>query len=173
MFAVLLMLSGCVPVPYKYYYMSFAKVDGLEIVEHGTTSRTAFLQKPMPIRYRLSRASYSVDFKFDEKGLHPSFRVHATSTSGTALLIETVADWSQGTCWGWVFGLRDKPEIGNENIFQWSMTGRPRCLGQEKEDAHKLAVAFKVLDLKGKVLGEERLPFAAERNGYIIDFYGI
>ena len=53
------------------------------------------------------------------------------------------------------------------------MTGRPRCLGQEKEDAHKLAVAFKVLDLKGKVLGEERLPFAAERNGYIIDFYGI
>ena len=67
-FAVLLMLVGCVPNPLKYYYVLLGEADGLEVVAHGTTFRTGFLQHPMPLHYRLSRASLGFPVKRESEG---------------------------------------------------------------------------------------------------------
>ncbi|MCZ0945654.1 MAG: hypothetical protein OXJ53_21575 [Gammaproteobacteria bacterium] len=167
-FAVVLMLSGCVPLPYKYYYMSLAEVDGLEVAEYGTTSRTAFLHKPMPVRYRLSRASYFVELEFDRIRLHPSFRVYAVSNSGVALSIETRVN--RGNCAGWVVGSDGKLRVREWNRFAWDVIGRPHCLRPNDGGDDQFSIAFKVLDPEGEILGAERLPFTAERNGFIVDF---
>lgn len=168
--AVLLVLCGCVPIPYKYYYMSLAEADGLEVVERGTTSH-ALLQNPVPVLYQLSRRSYFVELDLDELGFQPSFRVRASSSSGTPLLIETRAE--RRSCLGWKIGLKGEPEVGRENHFIWSVIGRPKCLVPGEVPAERFAIAFKVLDLEGNVLGTERLPFTVERNGFIVEFDAI
>jgi len=168
---VALVLSGCVPIPREYYYISLTEAEGLEVVEYGTTSRTAFLQKPMPVRYRLIRASYIVELEFGKTEFQPSLRVRAVCSSGTPLLIGTEDD--ERSCSGWVFGLNSELEVGEENRFMWTVMGRPKCLAPGEVSAERFAIAFKVLDAEGNVIGEERLPFTVERNGFIVEFDAI
>ena len=169
--AIVLLLSGCVPIPRKHYYMSLAEVDGLEVVEYGTTSRTSFLQKPVPIHYRLSRASYFVELELEKLESQPAFRVSAASTSGNALLIQTRDD--ERFCSGWSLGLSNQLRVGENNFFMWTVMGNAKCLAPGEVGAERFAIAFKVVDAEGNILGEERLPFTVERNGFVVIFDAI
>ncbi len=168
--AAVVLLGGCVPVPYKYYHMSLAEVEGLEVVEYGTPLQ-AFFQKPVPIHYRLSRASYFVELELEKSDFQPALRVSAASTSGNALLIQTRDD--ERSCVGWRFGLSNQLKVRENNVFMWTVMGRSKCLAPGEVGAERFAIAFKVVDAEGNILGEERLPFTVERNGFVVIFDAI
>ena len=55
----------------------------------------------------------------------------------------------------------------------WSVIGRPECLAPGEVPVERFAIAFRILDTDGNVLGKERLPFTIERNGFIVEFDAI
>ena len=159
-------LTGCAPAFTDYYYISLVEVEGIEVSATGVADYPASLfHDPMPIKYRLKRGLYTLEFEVDTSAFQPTVWVGGRTLEGGGLRVVGV---ETHRCEGWShFSSRTR---GKLDEFYWvptKKTERP-CLPVPPSDTGFHAMVFSVVGPEGEVLGEERIPFEVLRNGTVV-----
>ncbi|MDE0272104.1 MAG: hypothetical protein F4220_10965 [Gammaproteobacteria bacterium] len=158
MVLVLMAAGGCAPRFDRFHYLSLAGVEGIEVLKSGEVDRVTLFDKPIPMRYRLVRDAYVLEFVFDlARNGSPSVEIKVARPREEAMLEASRDDrcdrWRHS---GW----------SNSYIYTWSSL--ERCLLEGEEAAARQVIGLVVRDGAGKVLGREELPFEIVENGFTI-----
>ena len=160
-------LGACVPVSLDYYYLSLAEVEDVVVLETGRSTMKGFFHRPMPIKYRLARRSYVVDFEIDRGHHHPNFWITAKTESGKGLRIESI-DGSDCSRWG-----NGSSELRTESQYSVVNFRSRTCKPIENPALRGVVIAFNVIGANGEVLGIEQLPAKVVRNGTVFYYDAI
>lgn len=159
--AALLVAGGCVPSFSSFHYLSLAGVDGIEVLETGVVDVPVLFHEPMPMRYRLTRDAYSIEFELSPSRSHPpAIMMKATGASGLEFPLRLSRE---DRCASWRF----YDAYRNMYDYIWSSEG-DCALGSDEASARQV-IGLVVRDgATGDVAGREELPFKIVRNGVVI-----
>ena len=150
--------SGCVPRPYRLRYMSFEKVDKI-VVESRTRLgvENLMLGSSVPVDYVLKRERYQVRIRIDRKSYAPVAMIELQDAQNLRIAVrpEIGARPGRGRPCASFDEFPGRPE---KFMFSWVICG-------DDAGAQEFIVAFDVVDGKGAVVAEERLPFELKRDG--------
>ena len=160
------MITACVPVFKKEYYLSFEKVSDIETIK---------VLNKIPVAYSLSRENYTVDINLDDKSGLRLF-IRATGIGGGSMVINTepVVGISEDKRCG-VFSVPypqdDIPDAQDVVVFNWYIF-RTGCEA-EKIKKQPLTLNFSVSDTHNGMLGVETMPFEIKEKGIKVVFDAI
>ena len=160
-------LGACVPVSLDYYYLSLAEVEDIVVLETGRSTMEGFFHRPMPIKYRLTRRSYVVDFEVDRRHHHPNFWITAKTESGKGLRIESI---DESDCSRWNVGYAGKR---TENFYSVVNLRSRMCKPIKNPALRDVVIAFNVIGANDEVVGFEQLPAKVVRNGTVFYYDAI
>jgi hypothetical protein len=150
------LLGGCGPYIEPYRYIHLADVPGLEQVEKRQPALSGLhLAGPMPVRYRLSRADYELDIAVPGTSYLPAVELRVITPGLTLVPTSAEVPPSPVFCGAWY----PHPDEPDRLAFGWS----PRCADDQPRE-----IAFDVEGSGGGTVGEERLSFRLERNGWLV-----
>ena len=163
---LLLSLTACVPLFYKYHYISLEDNPNLRVVEHGKPSMYSgtrtflFDDINIPVRYELVRDAYTVYFEIDAREAYIRAKDHA----GTPLSIQS-PDYSHidpmKRCHLFRKPLPDARMPADEKVkgYAWFFH-REHCTNSDNS-----ILTFQVLDEDGIMVGEEALSMKKKQGG--------
>lgn len=159
-------LTGCAPAFTDYYYISLVEVEGIEVGATGVADYPASLfHDPMPIKYRLERGSYALEFELDMSAFQPTVWVGGKTYEGDDLRVVGVETHQCGSWSHLPYRTQGKLDEFYWSPITWT---EPPCLPAPLSDAGPHAMVFSVVGPGGEVLGEERIPFEVVRNGTVV-----
>jgi len=158
MASMLVAAGGCAPSFNHFHYLSLAGVEGIEVLEWGEVEDLALFHEPMPVRYRLARNDYVLEFASNHaQSGSPSVEIKV-ARPGERVVLEPSRDDRCDTWWrsGW----------SNSYIYTWFSDDD--CLLEGEEAAVRQVIGLVVRADVGEVLGREELPFEIVENGVTI-----
>lgn len=165
MILISIMMSACVPVLKKDYYLSFEKAVGISSVE--------VLDK-IPVEYRLNRDEYTVRLRLDKKGrlrlYINSEDIHASPLAIESRPVGGVSEERRCGLMSEPYPKDNVPEQGTV-VFSWYIK-RSGCEVDELKD-RKLTLNFVVIGKNNQLLGVENIPFEVKKNGLRVAFDAI
>ena len=109
----------------------------------------------MPVRYQLQRAGYSVELAIPEGSYLPAIDMTVEPAGLRLLPLAGEVPPSPAFCGAWY----PDPQVPQRLQFGWS----PKCSSEEPWE-----IGFVVTDDSGARIGEERLRFRLDRNGWLV-----
>ncbi len=149
-------LGGCSPYVEPYLYIRLADLPTLEqSAEQKPELPGLYFADAMPMRYRLQRPNYTVDFAVPDGSSLPALVLMVEPAGRRLFPAESEVPPSPAFCGAWY----PDAEVPNRLSFGWS----PKC-----GDEAPWELAFRVTDDEGEPLGQEALRFGLDRNGWLI-----
>ena len=146
-------VAACAPHFSQYHYLSFEKIEDLQIIETSwTPSRSTFTFLPIPIIYELARETYVLRILIDPYYADTRIYLRAQEDQSDKLLI--LVNEKKGLE---VFRKTNPRDVNGQEynyLFDW-------VNGQEKE------LIFNLENSDGQMVGQERLPFEILTQGFI------
>lgn len=163
---------SCAPQRYDYIYISINE-DVMEIVKRGEQSHLGeelCCHTSIPLRYRLEREHYEISAALPEGVYDPAIVFEVQSKEESKVYLEYTWHYP---CFGTFLASNEPyrlPDPQSASIkFRWrESTLRSCATAEEPQDSQKVFL-LEIVDAAGATLGEERIPFSLERNGYYVE----
>jgi hypothetical protein len=158
-------ITACVPVLKKDYYLSFEKVAGVNSVK---------VLDNIPVEYRLNRNDYIIRLRLDEKsGLRLYINSEDMNAIPLAINAKPVGGVSEDSRCGLFSEPYPKDDIFEQGVvvFSWYIT-RTGCGIDELKD-RELTLNFVVMGKNNQALGVENIPFEVKKKGLRVVFDAI
>lgn len=150
------MLGGCGPYVEPYRYISLADTPGLQQVEARQPELSGlYFAGDMPVRYELRRPGYAVEIMVPEGSYLPAIELSIDSADLRLVPADAEVPPAPIFCGAWYPDPADPARLQ----FGWS----PNC-----DSEPPWGLTFFVTDDSGEQLGEEKLRFQLERNGWLV-----
>ncbi|MGI9251120.1 MAG: hypothetical protein ACR2PR_07980 [Pseudohongiellaceae bacterium] len=157
---------GCVPVPFKLFYMSFESAPDVEVLAYGKFDLYRTIgDSPMPISYKLTREEYTVLLDTHTESWYPASFLRAESSEGLELKIVPVRN--PGSL-GYFDTMSTKYHYAGRGM-RYVCRGNESCPYENPHNEGQQFIKFTVVDSIGSILGEESIPFTLHRNGIFIE----
>ena len=176
-FLVCLGVAGCAPAFFTYRYIGLKDDLGAEILEYGKSDvPNLFFHRTMPIRYKLARNSYILEFEIDKKNYSPNMTVKVESNNISTLRILRNDDARETICANYYYLNRVSRRILPHRPLDrdqpywlvYTVFGcRPGTLPQPE------AIQFVIVDEEDSVVATESIPFEIISNGFFMMFDAI
>lgn len=162
-FFLIFLFAGCAK-EYPYRYISLEKIPDIQVLDYGKTQIGSIeSHKEMPVRYELKRKHYILFFDLVLQYQWPAVFIRSETLDGFNLKIEELKG---GICGGFDnFFFKDQDP--RENMYHWAPFW-PRCPKETTALSQYQIILFRVVDEKGNILGEEKLPFSLIENGIYV-----
>jgi hypothetical protein len=152
-------LQGCTNMRFDYYFISFEKIEGAEILERKLIGLPNLKNNSaIPVRYLITRDNYDLFIEITDKSYSPHAKVSVKD--GKYFVVpkrDTSAVSDTGKiCSSYYLDAKDKSTLS----FGWSI----ECLSDEVEKA----IIFDVVDASGALVSSERMRFQIKQNGEYI-----
>ena len=149
-------LSSCSPYVEPYRYIRLYDSPALEqSADQRPELPGLYFAGAMPMRYRLQRPNYAVDFAIPDGSSLPALVMTVEPPGRRLLPVDAEVPPSPAFCGAWY----PDAEVLNRLSFGWS----PKC-----GDEAPWELAFRITDGEGESLGQEKLRFMLDRNGWLI-----
>ena len=169
LFFVISLISGCVPITYEYYYLSFENISDVKVLAYGT-SKISYLRshESMPVLYELNRSGYKLTIEVDQQSKQPAVFIRAKNVDGQNLKVIAIPN---NGCGGFDFLTVD---IEDQEFLRYKWFGVMKSACKNKElSTNERMVTFQVMGQTDKILGEESLLFTLIRNGTFVEYDAI
>ena len=150
------LVSGCVPMSFKYRYISFEKIPNIQILTYEKSEVNSLkFHGPMASRYQLERNLYTLFLNIDKHSKRPSVFIKLQQHNGINIMVKGVSISNCG-------GFDSLHENGAELRYEWWGFIKQECL---RANTDEQIISFQVLNEEGNILKEEKLPFILKENG--------
>ncbi|MBC6906075.1 hypothetical protein DWB84_11455 [Saccharophagus sp. K07] len=146
---------GCVATSTNYYYLSLEKTPGAQVVAVSKLNlEKLYGNSKMPTVYQINRADYELKIQVGD-GYQPSLQV-SVKTNG--LFLKPNRDLKVKSESGVICS---SYELDKENPIRMTFDWSAEC----RSDDIPKHISFYVVNRKGEIIAQEKIPFLVKRNG--------